>query len=423
MTFRALFRETFRIARQALAANRMRTLLALLGIVIGVATVIAMGSLINGFQRSFEKGIQSFGSNTLYIRTFRPGVRFSNGLPDSLRKRRAFTMADAAAILERSPAVAAVSPVKIAYADIRLRYRERQTKITITFGADDGLLRTRGFELARGRFFTPQEVQGRANVVVLGKDTREALFRDASGLGRTVHLNGVPFTVIGEFEGKGRFLGNNFDEMACVPWTVTDKYWAVPPNAPPWFAKKGEVFLDAVPVSPELSDLAIQQIKSALRVRRHIPSNRSEDFEVFSDDAFMSIYQTITGGIVALMLLISSIALLVGGIGVMNIMLVAVTERTREIGIRKALGAPRRAILLQFLLEAVMLTAVGGLLGILLGSAVAVGVRAVSGLPTYVSAGSVISAVVVSTTVGVFCGLYPAMRASRLDPVDALRYE
>ncbi len=423
MILSALFRETFRIARQALAANRMRTLLALLGIVIGVATVIAMGSLINGFQRSFEKGIQSFGSNTLYIRTFRPGVRFSNGLPDSLRKRRAFTMADAAAILERSPAVAAVSPIKIAYADIRLRYRERQTKFTTTFGADDGLLRTRGFELARGRFFTAQEVQGRANVVVLGTDTRDALFRDASGLGQSVHLNGVPFTVIGEFEAKGRFLGNNFDEMACVPWTVTDKYWAVPPNAPPWYAKKGEVFLDAVPVSPEQSDLAIQQIKSALRVRRHVPSNRSEDFEVFSDDAFMSIYQTITGGIVALMLLISSIALLVGGIGVMNIMLVAVTERTREIGIRKALGAPRRAILLQFLLEAVMLTAVGGLLGILLGSGVAVGVRAVSGLPTYVSAGSVISAVVVSTTVGVFCGLYPAMRASRLDPVDALRYE
>ncbi|MEQ1833289.1 MAG: ABC transporter permease [Candidatus Eisenbacteria bacterium] len=423
MTFANLFSETFRIARQALAANRMRSALALLGIIIGVATVIGMGSLINGFQRSFEKGIQSFGNNTIYIRPFRPGVSFNNGIPDSLRKRRAFTMEDAAALREFSPALAAVSPVKNTWADIRLSWRERRTKTTITFGADEGLLRTRGFDLANGRFFTAQEVQRRANVVVIGKDTRESLFRDGSGIGQTVHLNGIPFTVIGEFEAKGRFLGNNFDEMACIPWTVSDKYWAVPANAPPWYAKKGQVFLDAVAVDPEHTDEAIRQIKSALRIRRHVPANKGDDFEVFTDDAFMSIYNTITGGIVALMMLISSIALLVGGIGVMNIMLVAVTERTREIGVRKALGAPRRAILLQFLIEAVLLTFLGGGMGILLGSGVAVLVRAVSGLPTYVSTGSVIAALTVSTFTGIFCGLYPAMRASRLDPVDALRYE
>jgi len=160
-----------------------------------------------------------------------------------------------------------------------------------------------------------------------------------------------------------------------------------------------------------------------LRLQRHVPVNRSDDFDVFSDDAFLTLYNTITGGIVALMMLISSIALLVGGIGIMNIMLVAVTERTREIGVRKALGAPRKAILLQFLIEAVILTAVGGLVGIALGAGVATAVRTFSGLPTYVSAVSVIAGVVVSTGVGVFCGLYPAMRASRLDPVEALRYE
>ena len=165
------------------------------------------------------------------------------------------------------------------------------------------------------------------------------------------------------------------------------------------------------------------EIRAVLRLRRHLPLDRPDDFEVFSDDALLAIYQTITGGISALMLIISSIALLVGGIGVMNIMLVAVTERTREIGIRKALGAPRRAILLQFLLEAIMLTAIGGGLGILAGAAVSFVVRAASGLPTFVSASSVILATLVATTVGVFFGLYPAMRASRLDPVDALRYE
>ena len=418
-----LFRETLRIARQALTANRMRSMLALLGIVIGVATVIAMMSLINGFQRSFQKGIQSWGSNTIYVRTFRPGAAFAGQIPDSLRKRQAFSMADAAAIRERCPAVVAVSPIKVAAADIRLSYRERTTKTTTVFGSDEGMLRTRGFDLSRGRFYTAQEVDHRANVVVLGQDTHDVLFKDAGGIGETVHLNGVPFTVIGEFASKGRFLGNNFDEIATIPWTVADKYWAPGQDAPFYMTKKGQVFLDAVPVDEAHTDAAIVQIKTVLRLERHVPANKADDFEVFSDDAFLTLYNTITGGIVALMMLISSIALLVGGIGVMNIMLVAVTERTREIGVRKALGAPRRAILLQFLIEAVILTAVGGLVGIALGAGVATAVRALSGLPTYVSAVSVIAGVVVSTGVGVFCGLYPAMRASRLDPVEALRYE
>ena len=172
-----LFRETIRIARQALAANLMRSLLALLGIVIGVATVIAMMSLINGFQRSFQKGIQSWGSNTIYIRTFRPGAAFAGQIPDSLRKRRAFTMEDAAAIRERCPAVIAVSPIKIAAENIRLSYRDRTTKTTTVFGSDEGMLRTRGFDLSRGRFYTEQEVDHRANVVVLGSDTHDVLDR------------------------------------------------------------------------------------------------------------------------------------------------------------------------------------------------------------------------------------------------------
>ena len=423
MNTRFLLSETFDIARRALTANRMRSMLALLGIVIGVGTVIGMVALINGFQRSFQQNIQAFGNNTLYIRRIRPGIQFSGGVPDSLKARKAFTMGDAEAILEHSPAVAAVSVFKFAFNDIKLSRRDKTTKTTFIYGTNDQLLRTHGYDMARGRFFTQEEVRSNANVVVLGKDTRETLFGDASGLGQTVHLNGIPFTVVGEFEPKGRFLGNNFDEVACIPYPLIDKYWGTPADAPPWFPKKGELFLDAVAVSPEQSEEAIREISEVLRVRRHLPSNKLNNFVVFSDDAFISLYNTITGGIFALMFLISSISLVVGGIGVMNIMLVAVTERTREIGVRKALGAPRKAIMLQFLIEALLLTAAGGALGVLLGAGVTWLVHALSPLPTFVSPWSVIVGLAVSTLIGVFFGLYPALRASRLDPVESLRYE
>jgi putative ABC transport system permease protein len=423
MTLPFLLRETFTMARGALVANRMRSVLALLGIVIGVGTVIGMVSLINGFQRSFQESIQSFGNNTIYIRRIRPGIRFSDGVPDSLKQRKAFTIDDARAILAQAPAVRAIAPFKWPYQDLTLRHLGRSTRSGFVFGTNEAYLLTHGYDLSLGRFFTEEEVRKNANVVVIGKDTREALFGTAPGLNKVIRLGDIPFTVIGEFEEKGKFLGENFDDVACIPYTTVDKYWSAPSDAPPWFPKKGELFLDATATSPDLSEEAMRQISEVLRVRRHVPSNKLNDFVVFSDDAFIGLYNTVTGGIVALMTLVSSISLLVGGIGVMNIMLVAVTERTREIGVRKALGAPRRAILLQFLIESVLLTAGGGLLGILLGAGVSWLVRALSPLPTFVSPWSVVTAMLFSAAIGIFFGLYPAMRASRLDPVDSLRYE
>ncbi len=416
-------RETLRMAARSLVANRLRTILALLGIVIGVGTLIGMVALINGFQRSFQQSIQSFGNNTIYIRRIRPGIQFANGVPDSLKQRKAFTMDDADAILARAPNVKAIAPFKWSWADIKLAYRGRTTRSTFTFGTNEQYLVTHGYDLARGRFFTQEEVARRANVVVLGKDTREALFKDGSGLGERVHLNGIPFTVIGEYEKKGRMLGNNFDEVATIPYTTIDKYFPVPPEAPIWFPKRGELFLDAIAVNPEKSDQAQREIIDVLRLRRHLPSSKNNDFVVFTDDAFLALYNAVTGGIFVVMTLAAAIALLVGGIGVMNIMLVAVTERTREIGVRKALGAPRKAILAQFITEAVVLTAAGGVIGILLGSGISWVIHAASQMPTYVSVWSVILGLVVSSMVGIFFGLYPAMRASRLDPVDSLRYE
>ena len=218
-------------------------------------------------------------------------------------------------------------------------------------------------------------------------------------------------------------MGRDFDQAAAIPYSTMDKYFPVPQEAPPWFPKRGELFLDAIAISPELNDQAQQQIIEVLRIRRHLPSNKQNDFVLFTDDAFLSLYNTITGGIFALMALISSISLLVGGIGVMNIMLVAVTERTREIGVRKALGAPQKAILSQFLVESVLLTAAGGALGVGLGATISWAIHAASKMPTYVSVWSVTVGIAVSAVVGVFFGFYPAMRAARLDPVDSLRYE
>jgi putative ABC transport system permease protein len=414
--------ETINVALRALAANRMRSLLALLGVVIGVTTVIGMVSLLNGFQRSFEENIRSLGSNTIYIRRIRPGVIIGE-FPDSLRQRKAFTMGDARAILEQAPAVRAVAPMTYAYNGLRIGYRGKLTKITFVYGTDENFLGVRGYELERGRFFTNQEVERRANVVILGPDTREALFRNRNPIGHTVRIANIPFRVIGEYSPKGKFLGNNFDEVATIPYTVMDKYFAAPIDAPPWVPRRGEMFLDAIAVSPEQNEEAQRQIMEVLRVRRHLPSNKPNDFVVFTDDAFLSLYRTITGGITAVMFLIALVSLLVGGIGVMNIMLVAVTERTREIGIRKAVGAPRRAILSQFLIESIVLAALGGVIGILLGGIISVVVKATTPLPTYVSLWSVVLGLLLTAAVGIVSGAYPAVRASRLDPVDSLRYE
>jgi putative ABC transport system permease protein len=414
--------ETLVMAGRALVANRLRSLLALLGIVIGVGTVIGMVALVNGFQRSFQQSIQSFGNNTIYIRRIRPGIQF-DGVPDSLLHRKAFTMDDAQAILAHSPSIKAIAPFKWPYNDVQVSYRDRQTRSQFVFGTNEQYLTTHGYDLAKGRFFTAEECERRANVVVLGKDTRETLFKDKSGIGEVVHLNGVPFTVIGEYEVKGRMLGNNFDAVATIPYTTIDKYFPVPQDAPPWFPKRGELFLDAIAQTPEQGDQAIKEIIDVLRIRRHLASNKNNDFVVFTDDAFLSLYNALTGGIFALMTLVSGISLVVGGIGVMNIMMVAVTERTREIGVRKAMGAPRKAILTQFLLESIVLTAAGGAIGIGLGAGISWVIHAASKLPTYVSMWSVLTGLIFSAAVGLFFGLYPAMRASRLDPVDSLRYE
>jgi putative ABC transport system permease protein len=421
---RGLWGDVVRMAVGALHANRLRSALALLGIIIGVTTVIGMVALVNGFQRSVEQSIRSTGSNTIYIHRIRPGVNVGgHDVPDSLKQRKAFTVEDGEAIRAQAPAVRAVTAIKYDNVGLRLSRDGRVTRTTDVYGADEDYLTVHGFEVGRGRYFTAQEVQRRASVVVLGPSASEALFKNRNPVGETVRIGTISFEVIGEYTAKGKLLGQDLDNAAAIPFTTMDKYFAAPADAPPWVPRRGEVFLHAIAVSPESSDEAQRQIIEILRVRRGLASNKPNNFAVFTDEVFVSLYRQITGAVVMVMILISGVSLLVGGIGVMNIMLVAVTERTHEIGIRKALGAPRAAILTQFLVEAVLLTAGGGALGVALGWAIAATVKALSPLPTYVSPWSVVLGLAFSATVGVFFGLYPAMRAARLDPVEALRYE
>jgi putative ABC transport system permease protein len=417
--------ETLRMAVRALAANRLRSLLALLGIVIGVATVIGMVALVVGFQRSVADSIRSMGSNTIYIHRIRPQVGVGGpDIPDSLKQRKAFSVEDGQAIMAGAPAVLAVTTIVFNFgSELRVGYRGKWTRGTNVYGTDDNYLVVHGYDIGRGRFQTPQDVSRRANVVVLGPSTTEKLFGNRSPLGRTVRIGDISFTVVGEFTAKGKMFGSDLDNSAALPYTTMSKYFAAPDDAPPWVPRRGEVFLHAVAVSPERNDEAEKQIIDILRVRRHLASNKPNNFAVFTDESIVSMVNAITGGILVVMVLISGVSLLVGGIGVMNIMLVAVTERTHEIGIRKAVGARGSAILAQFLIEAILLTAIGGVTGILVGWAIAAAVKAVTPLSTYVSPWSVIVGLLFSAAVGLFFGAYPAMRAARLDPVESLRYE
>jgi putative ABC transport system permease protein len=405
----------------SLRAHRMRSLLTTLGVVIGVGTVVAMASIIQGFNRTVQSSVSSFGSHTVYVRKFAPGF-FAGGFPDSLRHRKAFTADDARAIRRLCPDVEEVAIIGFVES-AQLRYRNRTTRRTQLIGSNPAIQTVNLYDPWIGRFFTEEEVRHRAQVMVIGRDVRDALFTGENFLDKTVHLNGIRFRIVGELEPRGRSLFSNPDEFITVPYTTMEKYFPPPDDAPFYVPKRGEYYLNVLAVSPERTGAAVDQVREVLRARRGLRARQSDDFAVFTSDALTELYDQLTGATYAVMTLISSIALLVGGIGVMNIMLVAVTERTKEIGLRKALGAPRITVLLQFLIEAAVLTGVGGVLGIAGGAGVAQIVRLVSGLPAFTPLWAVFVAFFFSVLVGIFFGLYPAIRASRLDPVEALRWE
>ena len=403
-------REGAAIAFDSLRTNKLRSFLTVLGVIIGITAIMAMISIIEGLNQSMKAQLASLGTDVLYIRPFAPGA-WVGQMPDSLRRRKWFKPEDAEAIRRSCPSVDAVAPIN--FTQQRLRYGETQTRITNVIGTSPDYMITNNYAVENGRGFTDAEVDHRSPVCVLGVDHVETLFPHVNPVGKSITIGGMPFTVIGQAEARGKFLGMSLDDIVLVPYTTLDKLFG--PNLP--------FVLNAKPAAPELIDTAREEIADVLRRQRRVRYDQADNFAIFTDQSLVDLYKQITGAFYLVMVVISSIGLMVGGIGVMNIMLVSVTERTREIGVRKALGARQRDILWQFLVEAMTLTGAGGVIGVLAGLGSGKLVNLLTHLSFAVPVWGIALAFGSATGIGLFFGIYPAVKAARLDPVDSLRYE
>ncbi|MBI5835848.1 MAG: ABC transporter permease [Candidatus Eisenbacteria bacterium] len=416
---RSLALEVVGMALEAMRANKMRSFLTTLGVVIGVSTVIAMGAMVQGLDRSMARQFRTFGSHILWIRPFAQNGPRNGPLPDSLRMRHSFTEEDLVAIRENCPAVKKIAPIKGIDGAPSVEYRNLKARSGNVLGTTSDYIEISGMDLARGRVFTDGETSHSGQVVLLGQDIMETLFPNTPAVGKTIHIGGIPFVVVGELARRGKMFGQSTDNFLIIPYTALRKFFPGEEGGD----RQNEFAMKAKPVREDQMTAAIDQITEVLRRQRHLKSRQADNFSIETDDALINLYHQMTGAIYLVMMAISSIALMVGGIGVMNIMLVSVKERTREIGVRMALGARRADILTQFLLEAATLTGVGGVLGILLGAGLSGLVSLLTPLPSAVAPWSVFAGLALSVGTGLFFGIYPAYRASRLDPIDALRYE
>jgi putative ABC transport system permease protein len=413
------FGENVRFAFLAVRAHKLRAFLTVLGIVVGVATVIAMVSIINGFNNSMVRNFQSFGATLVQFQKYEP--RFGPGRRDeSERNRKDLTLEDALALKAEIPEMRAVSPERYLWnTDIHVKYRDAETTTPVILGAMPDYSLANNHFVAYGRFLTDTDIDHGAPVVVIGEDVREALFAREDPLNKWLQLNGTQYLVVGVFEKKGKMMGHSNDNFVALTLTAFDRQFPFIKNS-----HGDTIHIATVPYTPDQVPTIMEKGRAVLRTRRHVPFNKPDDFAIYTPDKLIESFQSITRGVTLGMIFIAFISLLIGGVGVMNIMLVSVTERTREIGVRKAVGAFRRDIVLQFLTEATTLSILGGVIGVIVGVAVPAGVkRAFDALPAETPFWAIFVGLAVSLSVGIFFGLYPAVKASRLDPIEALRYE
>ena len=403
------WRKLIKVALQSIIKNRMRSLLTTLGMIIGVASVISLVALGKGSQEDIKKQVASLGTNMIIIH---PGSTFSGGVRGGSGSQATLTLDDAASLGEEPDLIRYVSP------DIRLSEQVIAGKNnwnTSVNGVSVDYLDIRNYVLSGGSFFTPRDVKAKSKVAVLGKTVVDELFPGQDPVGTRIRIRNVPFTVIGTLAGKGQSsMGMDQDDIVLIPYSTAL-----------YRLSDGKTIRAVVvsAVSEEKMPEAQARATEILRRNHKLKDGEEEDYHISNQTEIISMAGKVTGTLTVLLSAIAGVSLLVGGIGIMNIMLVSVTERTREIGIRMAIGARSSDILIQFLIEAVILSLIGGVIGILAGIGIAYGIGSAMGAGVVVSPSIILLAVTFTAGVGVFFGFYPARKASQLNPIEALRYE
>lgn len=409
----ALITAGVALAFQAIRAHKMRAFLTVLGVIIGTGTIIGVGSILTGFDSAVTNVIKSFGTETIIVTKWQAGIRFGR-IPREEWQRKPLTLENARAIEERCPSVQAVSPYLFPMQGFqRARYLTNDLPGVELGGTDSSYAAGGNAEIMFGRFFTDSENQNRVPVVVIGEDVYKALFSLGDPTGKEIQVNGRTLRLVGVMKRPANAMPGQTDMRVLVPYFTLRKI----------MPQLREHMLVVV-ARPGLLPKAIDEVRGVLRQERRVKYTDPDSFGITTAEQLIEEFRQVTAVTALVMVVLSSVGLLVGGIGVMNIMLVSVTERTKEIGVRKAIGARRFDISLQFLTEAVALTFTGGLLGMLLGWIISrLAGLAFPTLPTTVPLWAVAMGLIVSVGVGVFFGLWPAAKAARLDPVEALRYE
>jgi putative ABC transport system permease protein len=423
-----LLREVVTLALDTLRTNKLRSALTVLGVVIGITAIVGMTSLIRGFDQSLRDSIKTLGPNTIFVAKF-SGVSIAAGRNFAdLMRRPNLTVDDARAIQRLAPTVQTVDVWLGAAGDVqeRVYYQGGRTKLLNIIGATDEYANLQFVKMAAGRMFTAPEVEHKRKVVVLGDTPYQVLF-ERSGLnpvGKKVRIGVAEYTVVGVLEKRPSIgnLGTAQDDFVVIPQTTHQALFGTQARRV-FRGQNGSAMIAVLPYETATRDEALLQVEEIMRVRHGLKLDEPDDFDVVTQDAALKVWDQVSQATFLGLIVISSIALMVGGIGVMAIMTISVTERTREIGVRKALGARRREILFQFLSEAVVLTLVGGLLGIALGAGIGLTVHTATGFPVSLPWWSFALGLGFSAAVGIFFGMVPAVRASRLDPIEALRYE
>ena len=402
-----LIHEMVRVALNAIRANKLRSFLTTLGNVVAVSSIITLVSLIQGITEEVESMILSqLGSDAFLVD--RRGIVMSEEDVERTRNNPRITFDDAEAIRRFAPGVAAVMAEGRRGGEVR--YRERVLESALIQGVTEEFVRFSTFNAETGRLMTPSEVRRKRNVAVLGRDAAERLFGTLDPIDRQVRIRGVPFRVVGVSRRQGSSFGQSQDEFAVVPLGAFQRL----------FGSRSSIALRVQPADPAEIDRAIGEATVALRIERRLKPAEDDNFGIFTSETALGIFNQATTGIFAVLVGVVGLALVVAGIVIMNIMLMAVSERTREIGLRKALGARRQDVLWQMLSESVVLSVLGGAAGTALGATAAAALDRFAPVPAVVHPWSVVLAISMTAAVGLFFGLYPAARAAALDPIDAL---